>query len=375
MAKDKRKKNPGKQFTTRETVLLIVLGFAAVIYGFYTFILLPTMEEIAVLETENQALESEYTQRLTVINQKEGLLTKLNETASSLAAYKKQYFPTTNQEHFIKVLETEIIDEDLDVESLSFTGNQPTTEFISEEGQQSVIHSSIVNFPFSGTYESFMDLIRRVEQYGEMIRINSLDVTYKPMPERAFTTSSQWVQSGYYITPLYQGNIAIEFFTIPQDYENPWYSTIPDYNKAQQNTDSLFLYDDGGLSIPPFFVEREEDSTGGQIVSGEGSGSGTTGSTGGTGSTGSTGSTGGTGTGGSTVGTGSTGGTGTGTEETPSDDAPATYLVKPGDTLFSISMKFYQSKEPVEDIMALNNITSPYNLQSGSVIKLPYYGK
>lgn len=373
MAKDRPKKTIGKQFTTRETILLIVLAFAVVIYGFYNYILLPTMEEIAVLEEENRSLESEYAQRIAVINRKDDLLAKIQDAETSLAAYKKQYFATTNQEHFIKVIETEIIDEELEVESLSFSGNQPTSEFLSEEGQTPFIHSNVVNFPFTGTYESFMDLIRRVEQYGEMIRINNLDVAYKELPERAFATSSSWVQSGYNVTPIYKGNIAIEFFTIPQEYENPWYATIPDYSKAQQNTDSLFLYDDGGLSIPPFFVDRDDEPTGGQIVSGGGSDStGGTDTTGNTGSTGGTGTTGGTGSG---SGTGTGTGTGTGSNGNPADNEPATYVVKEGDTLFSIAIMFYQSSAPVEDLMEMNNISDPYTLQIGTVLKLPYYGK
>lgn len=376
MARDKRIKTTSKQFTTREIFLIILLVFAALIYVYANFILMPMLDEIAVLSTETDSLNAEYASRLAVISQKSDLEVKLEENKEITNNYKSKYFSTTNQEHFIKVLELQLIEEDLEVLSLTFNEAQNNAEFITEEGQASILSSSIISFPFSGTYEKLMELIRRVEQYDQLIRINSLDLTYDEMPEKTFSTSSQWFQSGYHEKPMYQGNITLEFFTIEQEYESPYYSSLPDYERAYEFNDSLFLFDDGGLGVPPFFVEKEEESTGnGSIVSG---GSDNTGTNSGSGSSSNTDNSGN----GSTTGTSNNGsdnsgtGSNSNTGNTPAEDAdPATYTVKPGDTLFSISMQFYQSGDPVEDIMKLNNITDPNTLQSGMVLKLPYYGK
>lgn len=376
MARDKRMKTTSKQFTTREIFLIILLVFAALIYVYANFILMPMLDEIAVLSTETDSLNAEYASRLAVISQKSDLEVKLEENKEITNNYKSKYFSTTNQEHFIKVLELQLIEEDLEVLSLTFNEAQNNAEFITEEGQASILSSSIISFPFSGTYEKLMELIRRVEQYDQLIRINSLDLTYDEMPEKTFSTSSQWFQSGYHEKPMYQGNITLEFFTIDQEYESPYYSTLPDYERASEFNESLFLFDDGGLGVPPFFVEKEEESTGsGSIVSG---GSDNTSSNSGSGSSSNTDNSGN----GSTTGTSNNGsdnsgtGSNSNTGNTPAEDAdPATYTVKPGDTLFSISMQFYQSGDPVEDIMKLNNITDPNTLQSGMVLKLPYYGK
>lgn len=376
MARDKRIKTTSKQFTTREIFLIILLVFAALIYVYANFILMPMLDEIAVLSTETDSLNAEYTSRLAVISQKSDLEVKLEENKEITNNYKSKYFSTTNQEHFIKVLELQLIEEDLEVLSLTFNEAQNNAEFITEEGQASILSSSIISFPFSGTYEKLMELIRRVEQYDQLIRINSLDLTYDEMPEKTFSTSSQWFQSGYHEKPMYQGNITLEFFTIEQEYESPYYSSLPDYERAYEFNDSLFLFDDGRLGVPPFFVEKEEESTGnGSIVSG---GSDNTGTNSGSGSSSNTDNSGN----GSTTGTSDNGsdnsgtGSNSNTGNTPAEDAdPATYTVKPGDTLFSISMQFYQSGDPVEDIMKLNNITDPNTLQSGMVLKLPYYGK
>lgn len=367
MARDKGIKNSKNQFTSREIFLLILLGFAALIYAFANFILLPTLDEIAVLKTETATMNAELSTQLGVIAQKSALEERLQENLESTDVFKSKYFKTTNQEHFIKVLELQLLEDKLEVMSLSFNDAQNTAEFMTEEGQPSLLSSSIITFPFSGNYEDLMDLIRRVEQYDQMIRINALDITYQEMPARAFSTSSSWFQSGYHENPIYQGNISLEFFTIAQEYESPYYSTLPDYHRAIEFNDSLFLYDDGGLGVPPFFVEKETEQPGsGTIVSGGDEAGGTGGTTGNTGTDGNTG----------------TGGNGGGTagdnddDETPvTDSDPATYIVMPGDTVFSISMKFYESQDPVEDIMALNNITDPNILQSGTILKLPYYGK
>ena len=376
MAKDKRINTTSKQFTTREIFLIILLVFAALIYVYANYILMPMLDEIAVLSTETDSLNAEYTSRLAVISQKSDLEVKLEENKEITNNYKSKYFSTTNQEHFIKVLELQLIEEDLEVLSLTFNEAQNNAEFITEEGQASILSSSIISFPFSGTYEKLMELIRRVEQYDQLIRINSLDLTYDEMPEKTFSTSSQWFQSGYHEKPMYQGNITLEFFTIEQEYESPYYSSLPDYERAYEFNDSLFLFDDGGLGVPPFFVEKEEESTGnGSIVSGSSDNTGT--NSGGASSSNTDNSGNGSTTGTSNNGSDNSGtGSNSNTGNTPAEDAdPATYTVKPGDTLFSISMQFYQSGDPVEDIMKLNNITDPNTLQSGMVLKLPYYGK
>lgn len=353
MAKDKKATSTGKQFTNREIILLIILAFAAIIYAFYNFILLPTMDEIAILETETGTLQVELDSKKSLIAENASLQKKVDENTVFVDAYKTKYFSTINQEHFIKVLELDILDDNLEVQSLSFSENTPSAEFISEEGQEPLLQSSVISFPFSGTYESFMDLLRRIEQFNQLIRINTLDVTYQAMPESQYSTSSQWYQSGYNEIPLYQGNISIELFSIPQEYQSPWYSVIPNYEKATEYNGSLFLYDDGGLGIPPFFVEKEEaNSNENPDTSGGSNNSDNSGTSGSTGS--QTGS--------------NQGGDSSGTE-------PTIHVVKPGETVFSISMKYYGSGAFVDDIMALNNILDPSTLQSGATLKLPLYTK
>lgn len=53
------------------------------------------------------------------------------------------------------------------------------------------------------------------------------------------------------------------------------------------------------------------------------------------------------------------------------NEIPQEYTVKQGDTLFSICMKFYNSKEPLEKLKSVNNIVDSIDLKIGQVIKLP----
>ncbi len=50
---------------------------------------------------------------------------------------------------------------------------------------------------------------------------------------------------------------------------------------------------------------------------------------------------------------------------------PAAYTIKRGDTLGAISMKFYNSKSHIQDIMKLNKIDNPDTIYAGQEIKLP----
>ena len=52
-------------------------------------------------------------------------------------------------------------------------------------------------------------------------------------------------------------------------------------------------------------------------------------------------------------------------------DLPATYLVQPGDTLYSISRMFYNSPDYVDLIVSRNNLGGPDGLRAGSNLTIP----
>lgn len=359
MARAKKNQKTGKQYTTREIILLLALLFVAILYFYFTYFFTPITEEIGQLKADTETLRMEYTARKSLIAKKETLLQELEEHDQNLKSLKSLYFKTSHQEHFIKVLETELLDEeDLDVSSLSFTGANPFAEFISEAEGSVYLETSVVSFPYAGTYEGLEELIGKLEQYPQIIRINSLDITHMP----AEASSEEDEESG---EPYYQGNLNIEFFTIPQNYSFPWEIDVPSYEDADEYTQGLFEYDDGNFGLPPFLVEREEapEDTGDDEyvftpVEEEPEESEN--------------------------------------EETDPDENPdeeeivdkdpvqgenkpadpekeelMTYAVKPGDTIFSISMRFYGTQYRVQEIMAINKIYDPTTLQSGSVILLP----
>ncbi len=148
----------------------------------------------------------------------------------------------------------------------------------------------------------------------------------------------------------------IEFFIIPQDYEYVWSNKLPEYSMAESYVDGLFNYDDGYLGIPPFMVKEEpvivpNNPFTPQYPSGGDFNQGTL-----------------------TPDSGDT--TNPDQDETTNGNPGngleyATYIVKPGDTIFDISMVYYDSPNYVDEIMALNNISNPRKLRSGSTILLP----
>lgn len=349
MAKDRNRGAAGKKLTARESVLLVVLLMALAIYAFANFFLLPTFDEIAALQVENEGLQGEYNTRRSFILQKEKFMEDIEENERVLEGYKSQYFQTTNQEHFIKVLELEFLrDEDLEVDSVSFNQVQPYTEFTGTEAGASYIASTMVTFPFTGTYESFMNLMARLESYDHLIRVNSLSIS-----EFTNTTSVAEVTS---TEELYQGNIHVEFFTVDQDYVYPWFVRLPNYDRASTYTSALFAYRQGWLVNP---VTSPGGSTSGDQNNGTSQDPD-----------------------GEFVGTppennpgGETGENPIVGEENPitgdGDQDLYTYVVQPGDTLWEISNRFYGTGSYVERIMELNNITDPTSLESGTTIQLP----
>ena len=52
-------------------------------------------------------------------------------------------------------------------------------------------------------------------------------------------------------------------------------------------------------------------------------------------------------------------------------EVPLTYKLKPGETLFSTSMKFYGTQEKIKEIKQLNNIEDINNISIGTELKLP----
>lgn len=50
---------------------------------------------------------------------------------------------------------------------------------------------------------------------------------------------------------------------------------------------------------------------------------------------------------------------------------PETYTVKPGDNLISISIKFYNTADMVDEIVEMNGIKTPNRIIAGQVLKLP----
>ena len=59
------------------------------------------------------------------------------------------------------------------------------------------------------------------------------------------------------------------------------------------------------------------------------------------------------------------------TQETSSDKVHETYMIKPGDTLYEISLSHYGNMDAIAEICSLNNLTENQVIYPGQVIVLP----
>ena len=319
-----------KGLTKREKTLVILLIFAAVIFAYVYFFLLPTMDRIDELELEREILQTEYDEKSTLINRRGEFVQGIENAQVAIEEYLVYYFPTTNQEHFIKTLELEFIaDNDLDIRALTFNRAQAYDLTRGDETRIVDYYNSRVFLPYEGSYEGLRELIRRIESYDQMIRINNLTITEDTEEEEFF------------------GNMTIDFFSIPQDYEYPWNGEFPDYTLAAAYDRSLFYF--SAQDLPPDENEIDDDED--EEDNGEndnGNGNDTENDD-----------------------------DGDDDDEADDDDEDSDagnfieYLVQPGDTLNQISTDFYGTTAYVPEIMRINNISDPRRLLWGTTIRLP----
>ena len=330
------KGNPGKGkkgLTKREKGLVFLLIVTAVIFAYVYFFLLPTMDRIDELEVERGILQAEYDEKNALINRRGEFAQGIESAQDAIDEYLVYYFPTTNQEHFIKTLELDFIaDNDLDIPALTF--NRPEAYDLTRGDESRIVdyYNNRVFLPYDGTYEGLIELIRRIESYDQMIRINNLTITEDSEAEEYF------------------GNLTIDFFSIPQDYEYPWNGELPDYTLASAYDRSLFHF--SAEDLPP--EENDIDDEDDEEDNGEND---------------------------------NDNGNDTENDDDGDDDEPADdddedsdagdigdyieYLVQPGDTLNQISTDFYGTTAYVPEIMRINGINDPRRLLWGTTIRLP----
>ena len=323
----------GRQLTNREKVLLALLLIFAVGFAYIYFFLLPTMDEIELRKVDLEIVETEYNQKRELVDREEEITRDYEALQEEIAVFQEEFFPTTNQEHFIKVLELEFLaDNDLNVPALTFQRPEMMSFGDGEEEMQSEVYHSRIALPYEGSYEALRELISRLESNEEKVRINSLSITLDEEDD------------------IYFGNMLIEFYSIPQeDYIYPWEADLPNFAQASAYDRSLFYFSAVGEEPEEIDTEDpdEEEPDNGD---------------------------------------GDNGNEESDDPEEDDDDETAdddededpvdpgdymTYRVEPGDTLNQISLDYYGTTAYVGEIMELNNITNPRRLLWGTTIRLP----
>ncbi len=226
---------------------MFVLAIVAISFLYLYFFLLPTMDRIDELEIERDALQTEYNLQLDLIARIDEFSSDLESLEGGLEEFYVQYFPTTNQEHFIKILEENLIaDNDLEVPALTFNEAQEMNFLDSDEESLIELLNSRVFLPYFGSYEGVIELVSRLENFGQVIRINNLSITQDEDADEYF------------------GNISIDFFSIPQDFDYPWNGELPDYTMAPVYDRSLFYFSAEDLPPDENDIDEEDEEDNGE---------------------------------------------------------------------------------------------------------------
>ena len=324
------------RLNTREKVLIALLLIGAAVFAYLYFFLFPLMDEISTRELERDTLQAEYNEKSELVARRDEISEEHEMLAVAIEEQQQAFFPTANQEHYIKVLELEIIaDNDLNIPALTF---QEASELTIRDEMTTEVYTTRVMLPYEGSYEGLRELIRRLESSEERIRINVLNITEDEETQEVF------------------GNMSIDFYSIPREYDYPWSAEVLDYSAASAYDRSLFYVSGQDLPADENDVEDADD---GEPEDGNGD-------------------------------NGNEAaddpeddddedeGSDDDEEGDPAGDTPdfdgidfETYRVVPGDTLNQISLDYYGTTAYVSDIMELNNITNPRRLLWGTTIRLP----
>lgn len=185
------KKNRGERLSTRELVLLVVLGVVLLAAAIGNFILLPEWDNysqlkatIDVIESSTTVMEAEYANKGNIEN---SIIERSEEVLE-----KAKYLPTyLTQDEMIRVINTYLFDAEVTASNLSFTEMEevPVIDYIGilpifsdgelgmiQEFQGKVLLSSIT-LSVNGSYESIYRLLNLLETHSKELHVNSVNLS------------------------------------------------------------------------------------------------------------------------------------------------------------------------------------------------------
>ena len=159
------------KLTRREKILLGILIFAVLIYGYVQFLVNPQLVKLSALKAEKQKFDLEMKKLQTADAQEKQLddtIVNLNQQVRELSS---NYFTNTEQEEIILLLNEFLNKPDIKSSAMTFT---PLAEIVLGDHKANLMNASLT---YEGSYENLMELLRSMWKFEKQIIVENVNMS------------------------------------------------------------------------------------------------------------------------------------------------------------------------------------------------------
>lgn len=159
-----------RELTNKERVLITILVMVILFWLSFKYIIDPQKLEISTLESElnNYSLHIEENNRM--LNNEQIILEEVDRLSVEKENIEKEFFKSLNQPNIIYILNELLLENDIEMDSISFS--KPVIETLNEID----IKKMDVLIPFKGSFQSLKETIKSLEEEDRKIIIDHIDI-------------------------------------------------------------------------------------------------------------------------------------------------------------------------------------------------------
>lgn len=169
--KDKvERKKPAMKLTTREKVMLIILGIMGFSAFSYFVVWTPQTEKLETLEAQAQELELKIQENNLMLSQEKNIDESYREARQKQKVVAKKYFEKLDQPSIIYKMNDLLFSDSISFPTYSFYS--PQTEDINDFQ----VKSMNIGLPFDGSYSAIMDTLKKLNNNPQKIIVEDISI-------------------------------------------------------------------------------------------------------------------------------------------------------------------------------------------------------
>ena len=163
-----RKYKPKRRLTSREKNLLLVLAIVIIFWAAFRFIILPQYNKLQVLESEKEEYGNKISEINLLFKREEAIDKELEELQVEKAYLSDNYFFNLKQSLVLELFYDIFSNENFQVQDIIFS------EPFEEEIEGIIVNRMNVDIPYKGTYLGVFEILEVVSLYPKKMLVNSL---------------------------------------------------------------------------------------------------------------------------------------------------------------------------------------------------------